>query len=120
MENYYRLLCQDTKFEWTDECQTAFEKLKKIMASYPIHRQPNFNLEFYIYADASHYAIGWCLAQKTQANKEYNVEFGSKLLKGSEINWTITEKECFAIVAAEHHITMSMAESSQLSQITWL
>jgi len=36
------LLKQDVSFEWTDECQKAFNILKDRLTSYPILQQPSF------------------------------------------------------------------------------
>ena len=51
-----------------------------------------------MYTDASGYAYGGTLAQKTEDNKEYVVGYFSRLFKGAELNYTITEKECMAVV----------------------
>ena len=77
----YKLLSHDKKFEWTNECQLAFDNLKQILVSYPILRQPNFDLEFFIFTDGSKYVIGWTLAQKPSPKEEYTIEYGYKLLK---------------------------------------
>jgi hypothetical protein len=40
------------------------------------------------------------LAQKDEHGKEHAVAYASKMLKNSELYWTVTEKECFACVWA--------------------
>lgn len=113
MVNYYRrfikdfakiaqplanLIKKETPFNWTDLCHSAFEQLKKCLLTYPILRQPNFSREFLIYTDASGYALGAILSQKDAENNEYVCLYGSRLLKGAEIHYSITEKECLAVV----------------------
>jgi len=66
----YKLLCKDTKFNWNEDCQKAFEELKKALMSYPILRMPDFSKEFFLYTDASGLAIGAILAQKTEKGEE--------------------------------------------------
>ena len=93
----YKLLCKETKFRWDENCQQAFEGLKKALISYPILRMPDFNQEFFLFTDASGLAIGAILAQKTEKGDEYVIQYASRVLKGAEIHYTISEKECLAI-----------------------
>ena len=95
-----RLLKSDQKFEWTIEQQESFKALKEALVSYPILRQPDMAKPFYLFTDASGYCMGAVLAQKDDDGKEHAVAYGSKMLKNSELYWTVTEKECFACVWA--------------------
>ena len=52
-------------FDWIEECQQAFEKLKKALVSAPILRSPDWSLVFHVYIDALAYAIGCILAPTT-------------------------------------------------------
>ena len=54
----YGLLVKDVDFLWTVECQAAFEKLKERLTSAPILRPPDLSKRFYLYTDASGYALG--------------------------------------------------------------
>ena len=95
-----KLLQGEQKWEWGEEQTKAFEDLKKALISYPILRMPDFNKPFIIYTDASGYAIGAVLSQKTDSGEESAVCYASRTLKGAEINYGITEKECLAVVWA--------------------
>ena len=67
----------------------------------PVLRLPDFvDKEFFLSTDASGLAIDAILQQKTEDNKKYAIQFISRLLKGAEIHYTITEKECLAIIWA--------------------
>jgi RNase H-like domain found in reverse transcriptase len=57
------LLKKDKKFEWTDECTMALNKLIKIVASDPVLHRPNYELPFTLEVDASQYATGAILYQ---------------------------------------------------------
>jgi hypothetical protein len=59
----YALLAKDTKFEWTDECMTTFNTLKKLLTSAPIMMAPNWSLPFELMCDASDFALGAVLGQ---------------------------------------------------------
>ena len=45
-------------FEWSDDCEQSFQKLKNALISAPILKTPNWNLVFHVHIDASAYAIG--------------------------------------------------------------
>ena len=94
----FYLLKKETPFVWNDEQENAFKELKNRLVSYPILRQPDFSKPFLIFTDASNYAIGAVLAQTDDDKHEYVVAYASRLMKGAEINYGITEKECFAVV----------------------
>ena len=100
----YNLLTKGKKFVWDHECQLAFEQLIKILTSYPILRTPDLRIIFTLYCDSSFYAIGCILAQVIEL--EYVVEYASKLLKGAQLRWSITDKELYAIIWGIHHFAI--------------
>ena len=59
----YRLSRKDEPFEWTDDCETSFQKLKQMLISAPILQFPDFTQPFILYTDASSYSLGAVLAQ---------------------------------------------------------
>jgi hypothetical protein len=49
-----KLLEKNKAFEWTTECQTSFEELRKLLTSAPVFVLPDLTKKFNIYCDASH------------------------------------------------------------------
>ena len=96
----FKLVKEDQVWTWGEPQREAFESLKTALMSEPILRQPNFKLRFWLYTDASNYAIGAILSQKDDDGKEYVVAYASRLLKNAEIHYSITQKECLAVVWA--------------------
>jgi hypothetical protein len=52
------LLKNDTKFNWSSECNEAFEKLKVLLTTTPILAQPDIEKPFDVYCDASGSGLG--------------------------------------------------------------
>ena len=107
----YNLLRKEIKFIWNQETQKAFDTMKQHMISFLVLRNPNFDSLFIITCDASGYALGVILSQldENQHEKSYVCAYASRILKGAEIHYTITEKECLAVIYAikSYHIYLS-------------
>ena len=93
------LLAKDVPFTWSQDCDTAFAKLKNMLVSPPIMRSPNWDLPFEIMCDASDYAIGAVLGQR-EDKKAFVIYYASKTLDSAQANYTTTEKEFLAVVFA--------------------
>jgi hypothetical protein len=93
------LLQKDTKLEWTEERNEAFEILKKKLIEAPILQFPNLEKEFILCTDASGKGVGAVLAQENDEGKEV----ASKMMNKADQNYPITEQECLAIIWAVQH-----------------
>ena len=49
---------KNLKFEWTNECQTAFLIMKKIMPQDVLRMYPEYGKRFDVHTDGSNYQIG--------------------------------------------------------------
>ena len=86
-------------WQWNDEQQTAFEKLKLLLSTPPILQQVRENERFYLRTDASNYALGAVLMQGEHQD-ERPIEYASRLLLPAERNYSTTEREALAVVWA--------------------
>jgi hypothetical protein len=96
----YVLIRKDSKWNWTEEHLRIFNILKEKLISYTILRQPDIKKPFILATDASGIAVGAILSQKNENGYEYVVSYASKTLKGAELHYGVTEKECLAVVWA--------------------
>lgn len=80
--------------------RTAFTLLKEKLVKAPILQLPDLSRQFKVYTDASGHALGAIQSQTDSQGKEYVCHYESRLLKGSECCYEISEKECLGIVWA--------------------
>ena len=80
-------------FAWDDECQNAFDGLKKELASYPVIQPYSLEKEAIVTTDASQEAIGGILTQEG-----HPVIYVSRKLSKAERNYSNIEREALAII----------------------
>ena len=126
LANYYRRFVRDfgkiaapltnltkgtTKFEWTQECQLAFNEIKGTITSDVVLATFDPERQVELETDASDFAIGAQIGQKDTEGKLRPVAFYSKKLHGAELNYPIYDKEFLAIIQAfkefRHYLTGS-------------
>ncbi|XP_045456466.1 uncharacterized protein LOC123666419 [Melitaea cinxia] len=91
------LLRKDIEFIWQNEQQLAFEKLKNCLTTAPILAYPDFTQPFNLTCDASNHAISAILSQGP-IGKDRPIAYASRTLNKAECNYSVTEKECLAII----------------------
>ena len=98
-----RLTKKRAQFEWGQEQEAAFEKLKQCLTGPPIL---SFPLEtggsFVLDCDASAHAIGGILSQY-QSNVERVIAYGSHTLNSAQQNYCTTKRELYSIVYFVQH-----------------
>ncbi|KAL4154336.1 hypothetical protein QTP88_000215 [Uroleucon formosanum] len=91
------LLNKDVPFEWSTECQRAFEMLKQKLVEAPVLQYPDFERPFILTTDASQFAIGSILSQGTPG-QDRPIAYASRTLNKAEQAYSTTEKELLSIV----------------------
>ena len=96
------LLKKDRKFEWTNECQKAFEELKKRFTEESVLIMPDHAKHFQIECDASKYAsgAGAVLTQLDSNGDRHPCAFILKTFSPTERNYEIYDRELLAIIRA--------------------
>ena len=84
-------------FEWTDECQKAFEDLKKYLPSPPLLSPSMPGEELYLYIAVSQAVISAALVRE-DGGSQRPVYFISRAFRGAEERYPKMEKLAFALV----------------------
>ena len=112
--NYYRRFVKDfagiasplsslTKkkvpFVWTDQCQAAFERLRRELITAPVLEFPDYTGSFIVDTDASNTSLGAVLSNVIDGD-ERPLVFASRVLSKTETNYSTTKREALAVVQA--------------------
>ena len=92
------MLSPSVTFDWTDDCATAFARLKTLLTSAPVLAFPDWSRDFIVDTDMSERALGAVLSQLGDDGLEHPIAFSSRLLLPAEINYDAPEREVLAAV----------------------
>ncbi|GFW57151.1 retrovirus-related Pol polyprotein from transposon opus [Trichonephila clavipes] len=94
-EPLYNLKQKLKRFIWSIEAQKAFDAVLAAITKAPVLKFPDFKKPFELFTDASSIGVGAVLNQEQRP-----VIFASRTLSAAERNYTVTERECLAVVWA--------------------
>lgn len=98
----HALLRKGVTFVWSPACQSAFDAANQLLANASTLAFPIFAPDahpFELHTDASGHGIGAVLLQR-QHGHDVPIAFWSRTLSKHERNYTITERECLAVIGA--------------------
>ena len=93
----------NSRFNWTIDCQSAFDALKTMLLMSPVLSFPDFSRGFILETDASVKGLGAVLSQKGEDGKIHPVAYASRALSPQEQRYSVTELETLAVVWAVKH-----------------
>ncbi len=93
----FELTKKDVVFVWNQDCQKAFDALKKALVGAPILVKPNFKEPFYLDVDWSTKGVGVILSQK-EGSFEKVIAYASKALTVAQKKFHPMEGECYALI----------------------
>ena len=90
-------------FEWTDECQKAFEDLKAYLTMAPLLSPSVVGEELYLYLAVIPHAVSSALIRE-EDKVQRPVYYTSKALRGAEGRYPQMEKLAFALITASRKL----------------
>ncbi|KAL0396359.1 UNVERIFIED_CONTAM: Transposon Ty3-G Gag-Pol polyprotein [Sesamum calycinum] len=100
---FFKVLKKREKFQWTPQCQEAFEKLKEYLASPPLLTKPKDEETLYLYLATSQGAISAVLTRE-EGRDHQPIYYVSKTLQGAEEKYPPIEKLAFALVVTARRL----------------
>jgi len=91
------LTCKNRQWNWSNKCEKAFTDLKKVCASEPVLKTPDWSKPFVMHTDASGYALGVVIAQEHEDGM-HPIAFHSRSLLPTEKNYNVHDKELAGVV----------------------
>ena len=90
-----KLLRKEAKFNWTSDCEAAFQQLKILLTTAPILTQPDVAKPFDVYCDASGTGLGCVLMQEGKV-----IAYASRQWRKHEEHYATHDLELAAVVHA--------------------
>ena len=91
------------KILWNEKTELAFQRLKEMLTTTPLRKNPDFNRTFILQTDASGVGVGAVLSQGEGESEDFPIAYFSKKLLPREQAYSTVEKECLALVLAIKH-----------------
>nr|ABF95613.1 retrotransposon protein, putative, Ty3-gypsy subclass [Oryza sativa Japonica Group] len=101
--SFFKTLRGAGKFNWTPECQAAFDELKQYLQSPPALISPAPGIEPLLYLAASLVAVSAALVQEIESGQK-PVYFVSEELQGAKTRYIEMEKLTYALVMASRKL----------------
>ncbi|XP_043237499.1 uncharacterized protein K02A2.6-like [Amphibalanus amphitrite] len=97
------LLKKDAPFQWSEEQQAAFNKVKQLISTSPVMRPFDPHLQTIVTSDASDRGAGAVLTQVQPSGEERPVAYWSRSFTEAESRYSVSEKEALSAVNAVEH-----------------
>lgn len=109
---------KDAVFNWSKECQAAFEELKLRLITAPVLAQWDPDRETVVETDSSGYVTGGALSQRGDDGIMRPVAFFSKKNAPAECNYPIHDKELLAIIRCLEHWDAELRSVASFTVLT--
>jgi hypothetical protein len=111
-------LSEKVVYTWTKKCAQTFDKLKHILDEEVTLTHSVAGKSFKLSIDASDYAFGAVLKQANDSHMLRPVAWFSRPFNAHEMNYSVSEKECLAIIAAIKHFEEYLLAASSIEMLT--
>jgi len=101
----FKLLRKNQSIHWNKDCQEGFGKIKQCLMNPPVLMPPVPERPFILYMTILDESMGCMLGQHDESGKrERVVYYLSKKFTTCEMNYSLLERTCCALVWASHRL----------------
>ncbi|XP_010096980.2 uncharacterized protein LOC21407623 [Morus notabilis] len=100
---FFDALKGSKRFEWTPQCEEAFQKLKEHLGKPPILSKPNVDEELSLYLSVSQHAISSVLVREEE-RVQLSIYYVSKRLGDAESRYSEMERLAVALMVASRKL----------------
>ena len=94
------LTAKSAVWEWTDLHDKCFNTVRRLLASRPILKLPDWDKPFEIVSDASDEHCGVALLQRDEHGNFCPISYNGRSFRGSETRWDTHTKEAYGMIFA--------------------
>ena len=91
---------QPDKVSFDQSCHGAFSQLKEVLMTHPVLKVADPEQLVILQTDTSEYGLGAVLSQEDENGEKHPVAYASRKLFPREMNYSVIEKKCLAVVWA--------------------
>ena len=113
----HELTQKGVAYNWTTDCEAAFQKIKEAVSQDPVLIHPNPDKPFTLETDASGVAIGSILSQRHSDGYLHPVAYMSKSYNDAQRNYDTANKELLAIVESLKHWRMYLEGTTEAVEV---
>ncbi|KAK8954187.1 hypothetical protein KSP39_PZI001996 [Platanthera zijinensis] len=100
---FFKTLRGGRKFEWTPECEEAFQALKRQMTQAPLLQGPKEGEDLFLYLGVGAEAVSSVLVRE-EGRKQLPIYYMSRVLRKTELRYPIFEKLAFALIISARRL----------------
>ena len=122
----YGLTAKDARWEWTQIHEDAFNDLRSALTGRPLLAFPQWTRPFWVEVDGSASGVGGILSQVDEGGARRPVAYFSSALGKAQSNYSASELECWALVAAVRKWSKYLQAAAKVvlltdhNPLTWL
>ncbi|KAK8923593.1 hypothetical protein KSP39_PZI019849 [Platanthera zijinensis] len=100
---FFKTLRGGRKFEWTPECEEAFQALKRQLTQAPLLQGPKEGEDLFLYLGVGAEAVSSVLVRE-EGRKQLPIYYVSRVLRKAELRYPILEKLAFALIISARRL----------------
>ena len=97
------MTCKNEEWRWESHQQQAFDTLKTRVTEEPILAHPDLSKQYTLEVDASGFALGGVLSQRSHDGKLHPISYFSQTLTEAEQNYDIYNQELLVMTEGLDH-----------------